>query len=49
VQLAVGESVGDRLLEIVVEARAAGQDAEQELRDAVRRLTAAVRASEPPR
>jgi len=49
VQPATGESVGDRLLEIVVEARAAGQDAEQELRDAVRRLTAAVRATEPPR
>ena len=48
VQPAAGQSVGDRLLEIVVEARAAGQDAEQELRDAVRRLTAAVRATEPP-
>ena len=32
---------------IVVEARAAGLDPEQELRDAVRRLTAAVRAAEP--
>jgi XTP/dITP diphosphohydrolase len=41
-------SLGDRLLAIVVEARAEGRDAEQELRDAVRRLTAVVRAAEPP-
>ncbi|HLN78575.1 MAG TPA: MazG family protein [Nocardioidaceae bacterium] len=40
------ESVGDRLLALVVEARAAGLDAEQELRDAVRRLADAVRAAE---
>jgi XTP/dITP diphosphohydrolase len=33
-----GEAVGDRLLALVVEARADGLDAEQELRDAVRRL-----------
>ena len=38
--------LGDRLLSLVVEARAAGADPEQELRDAVRRLTAAVRAAE---
>jgi XTP/dITP diphosphohydrolase len=37
---------GDRLLRLVVEARAAGLDAEQELRDAVRRLADAVRAAE---
>ncbi len=43
---AAGSSVGDRLLALVVEARAAGLDAEQELRDAVRRLTDAVRAAE---
>jgi XTP/dITP diphosphohydrolase len=41
-----GAGLGDRLLQIVVEARASGLDAEQELRDAVRRLTAAVRAAE---
>lgn len=41
-----GESLGDRLLAIVVEARAAGLDAEQELRAAVRRLADAVRATE---
>ncbi len=41
-----GDSLGDRLLALVVEARAAGQDPEQELRNAVRRLTAAVRAAE---
>jgi XTP/dITP diphosphohydrolase len=40
-------SLGDRLLALVVEARAGGLDAEQELRDAVRRLTDAVRATEP--
>ncbi len=39
-------SLGDRLLRLVVEARAAGLDAEQELRDAVRRLADAVRAAE---
>jgi XTP/dITP diphosphohydrolase len=39
-------SLGDRLLHLVVEARAAGADPEQELRDAVRRLTAAVRSAE---
>ncbi len=42
-----GETLGDRLLATVVEARAAGLDAEQELRDAVRRLVAAVREAEP--
>ena len=40
------DTLGDRLLALVVEARATGLDAEQELRDAVRRLTDAVRASE---
>jgi XTP/dITP diphosphohydrolase len=40
------ESLGDRLLGLVVEARAAGLDPEQELRAAVRRLAAAVRAAE---
>lgn len=40
------ESLGDRLLAVVVEARAAGLDAEQELRAAVRRLADAVRAAE---
>lgn len=40
------ESLGERLLSLVVEARAVGADPEQELRDAVRRLTAAVRAAE---
>jgi XTP/dITP diphosphohydrolase len=39
-------SVGDRLLALVVEARAAGLDPEQELRDAVRHLVDAVRAAE---
>ena len=39
--------LGDRLLGLVVEARAAGRDAEQELRDAVRRLADAVRLAEP--
>ena len=38
--------LGDRLLALVVEARAAGLDAEQELRDAVRRLADAVRTAE---
>jgi XTP/dITP diphosphohydrolase len=41
-----GPSLGDRLLALVVEARAAGADPEQELRDAVRRLAEAVRAAE---
>ncbi len=39
---AEGEGVGDRLLALVAEARAGGLDAEQELRDAVRRLVADV-------
>lgn len=34
-----GDSLGDRLLVLVAEARAAGVDPEQELRDAVRRRT----------
>jgi XTP/dITP diphosphohydrolase len=42
-------SLGDRLLALVVEARAAGLDAEQELRSAVRRLADAVRAAESAR
>ncbi len=42
-----GDTLGDRLLALVVEARAAGQDAEQALRDAVRRFSDAVRAAEP--
>jgi XTP/dITP diphosphohydrolase len=41
-----GTSLGDRLLALVAEARAAGADPEQELRDAVRRLADAVRAAE---
>ena len=40
------DSLGDRLLALVVEARADGLDAEQELRNAVRRLAGAVRAAE---
>jgi XTP/dITP diphosphohydrolase len=40
------DTLGDRLLALVVEARASGGDAEQELRDAVRRLAASVRATE---
>ncbi|HSE10803.1 MAG TPA: MazG family protein [Nocardioidaceae bacterium] len=40
------DSLGDRLLALVVEARANGLDAEQELRAAVRRLADAVRAAE---
>jgi len=40
------DSLGDRLLALVVEARANGIDAEQELRTAVRRLADAVRAAE---
>ena len=43
---AAGDGLGNRLLGLVVEARAAGVDAEQALRDAVRRLTEAVRAAE---
>jgi XTP/dITP diphosphohydrolase len=38
--------LGDRLLALVVEARGVGVDAEQALRDAVRRLTDRVRAAE---
>ncbi len=41
-----GTTLGDRLLGLVVEAREAGLDAEQELREAVRRLADAVRAAE---
>jgi len=41
-------TLGGRLLSLVVEARAAGVDPEQELRHAVRELSAAVRAAEPP-
>ena len=44
--LAVSEDLGDRLLALVVEARAAGRDAAQDLRDAVRRLADAVRLHE---
>jgi XTP/dITP diphosphohydrolase len=40
------ETLGDRLLALVVEARAAGRDPEQELRQAVRRLADAVRTAE---
>jgi XTP/dITP diphosphohydrolase len=43
---APGEDLGDRLMALVVEARAAGIDAEQALRDAVRRLSDAVRTAE---
>jgi XTP/dITP diphosphohydrolase len=39
-------TIGDRLLALVAEARAAGLDPEQELRDAVRRVVTAVRAAE---
>ena len=45
----VTDSLGDRLLALVVEARVAGADPEQELRDAVRRLADAVRAAESAR
>jgi XTP/dITP diphosphohydrolase len=38
-----GPGLGERLLALVVEARAAGEDPEQALRDAVRRLADAVR------
>lgn len=44
-----GESLGDRLLALVVEARAEGADPEQVLRTAVRRLADAVRAAETAR
>jgi len=40
--------IGDQLLRLVIEARAAGEDAEQALRDAVRRLTDSVRDAERP-
>lgn len=40
------DAMGERLLELVVEARVAGLDAEQELRDAVRRLAEQVREAE---
>jgi len=43
---ASGAELGDRLLALVVEARADGVDAEQALRDAVRALTERVRAAE---
>jgi XTP/dITP diphosphohydrolase len=43
----VGPSLGDRLLAVVVEARAAGLDPEQELRGAVRRVADRVRSTEP--
>jgi len=43
---AATEELGDRLLALVVEARAEGVDAEQALRDAVRRTVDAVRVSE---
>jgi XTP/dITP diphosphohydrolase len=43
------DALGDRLLAVVVEARSNGLDAEQELRDAVRRLADTVRATEPGR
>jgi XTP/dITP diphosphohydrolase len=46
VRPAVGDSLGDRLLALVIEARASGADPEQELRTAVRRLADAVRAAE---
>jgi XTP/dITP diphosphohydrolase len=42
----VEEDLGERLLGLVAEARASGLDAEQALRDAVRRLTARVRTAE---
>jgi XTP/dITP diphosphohydrolase len=42
------ETLGDRLLTLVAEARSVGADAEQALREAVRALAAQVRASEPP-
>lgn len=42
-------ALGDRLLALVADAGAAGLDAEQELREAVRRLATAVRGAEPAR
>ncbi len=45
----LGTGLGDLLLGLVVDAQATGLDAEQELRDAVRRLTEAVRATEADR
>ena len=42
-----GSGLGDRLLELVVEARSTGVDPEQALRDAVRRIVEAVRSAEP--
>jgi XTP/dITP diphosphohydrolase len=42
------ETLGDRLLALVVEARGSGADPEQALRDAVRALAAQVRAAERP-
>ena len=41
-----GDEIGDRLLRLVVDARAGGVDAEQALRDAVRRLAERVRDAE---
>jgi XTP/dITP diphosphohydrolase len=41
-----GTDLGDRLLALVAEARAAGRDAEQELREAVRRVAEDVRTAE---
>jgi XTP/dITP diphosphohydrolase len=46
VEPGAADSLGDRLLALVVEARAQGLDAEQELRAAVRRLADAVRSAE---
>jgi XTP/dITP diphosphohydrolase len=46
VQPKQGDGLGERLLALVVEARASGRDAEQELREAVRRLSDDVRAAE---
>ncbi len=43
---AAGDTWGDRLLATVVEARAQGEDAEQALRETVRRLQTAVRTAE---
>ena len=43
------ETLGGRLLALVVEARAAGVDPEQALRTAVRRLADAVRTAEATR
>jgi XTP/dITP diphosphohydrolase len=44
-----GTDLGDRLMAIVVEARASAEDPEQALRDAVRRLADSVRAAESDR